>query len=57
MKGWKSDAKEKIGSEYKMVIIGNKKDCEDEREVDTNTLKELGEKNDMLTMEVSAKNR
>jgi len=55
LRGWMSDAKEKIDNEYKMVVIGNKRDCEDEREVDTNTLKEFGEKNGVLTMEVSAK--
>ena len=55
LRGWMSDAKEKIDGEYKMVVIGNKKDCEDEREVDSKTLKEFGEKNDVLTMEVSAK--
>ena len=38
-----------------MVVIGNKKDCEDEREVGSDILKEFGEKNDVLTMEVSAK--
>ena len=55
LKGWMNDAKEKIDGEYKMVVIGNKKDCEDEREVDNKTLKEFGEKNDVITMEVSAK--
>ena len=55
LKGWMNDAKEKIDDEYKMVVIGNKKDCEDEREVDSKLLKEFGEKNGVTTMEVSAK--
>jgi len=55
LRGWMNDAKEKIDSEYKMIVIGNKKDCEDEREVDSNILKEFGEKNGVKTMEVSAK--
>ena len=55
LKGWMNDAKEKIDGEYKMVVIGNKKDCENEREVDNKTLKEFGEKNGVITMEVSAK--
>ena len=55
LRGWMSDAKEKIDGEYKMVVIGNKKDCEDEREVDSKLLKEFGDKNGVITMEVSAK--
>lgn len=55
LRGWMNDAKEKIDSEYKMIVIGNKKDCEDEREVESNILKEFGEKNGVKTMEVSAK--
>ena len=55
LRGWMNDAKEKIDGEYKMVVIGNKKDCENEREVDNKTLKEFGEKNGVITMEVSAK--
>lgn len=55
LRGWMNDAKEKIDGEYKMVVVGNKKDCEDEREVGTQKLKEFGEKNNVMTMEVSAK--
>ena len=55
LKGWMNDAKEKNDDEYKMVVIGNKKDCEDEREVDSKLLKEFGDKNGVMTMEVSAK--
>ena len=55
LKGWMNDAKEKIDSEYKMIVVGNKKDCEEEREVSLEDLKEFGTKNNVTTMEVSAK--
>ena len=55
LKGWMNDAKEKIDSEYKMIVVGNKKDCEEEREVSLEDLQEFGTKNNVTTMEVSAK--
>ena len=55
LKGWMNDAKEKIQNEYKMIVVGNKTDCKNEREVDYETLEEFGKKNNVLYMEVSAK--
>ena len=49
------DAKEKIENDYKMIIVGNKKDCEDKRQIDFQTLKEFGEVKQINYFEVSAK--
>ena len=55
LKGWMKDAKEKIENDYKMIIVGNKKDCEDKRQIDFQTLKEFGEVKQINYFEVSAK--
>ena len=55
LKGWMNDAKEKMDEGCKMIVVGNKKDCEDERAIGEDVLKEFGEKNNVATMEVSAK--
>ena len=55
LRGWINDAKEKIQREYKMIVVGNKKDCKKERVIDYDTLVEFGKKNNVLFLEVSAK--
>ena len=55
LKGWINDAKEKIQREYKMIVVGNKKDCINERVITYDTLVEFGKKNNVLFLEVSAK--
>ena len=55
LKGWMNDAKEKMDEGCKMIVVGNKKDCESERAIGEDVLKEFGEKNNVETMEVSAK--
>ena len=57
LKVWIKDAKEKIEDEnsYKLAVVGNKKDCENKREVDYKTLKEFAEANNIIFSEVSAK--
>ena len=57
LKGWMKDAKEKIQNDdsYKMIIVGNKKDCENKREIEFQTLKEFGEEKKVNYFEVSAK--
>ena len=57
LKVWIKDAKEKIADEnsYKLAVVGNKKDCEDKREVNKQTLKEFAEANHIIFSEVSAK--
>ena len=55
LKGWINDAKEKIVGSYKMIIVGNKKDCKNQRKVDYEILEEFGKKNNVKYMEVSAK--
>ena len=55
LRGWISDAKEKIEREYKMIVVGNKKDCKNERVIDYDTLADFGKKNNVLFLEVSAK--
>ena len=57
LKAWIKDAKEKIEDEksYKLAVVGNKKDCENKREVDYKTLKEFAEANNIIFSEVSAK--
>ena len=44
LRGWINDAKEKIQREYKMIVVGNKKDCKKERVIDYDTLVEFGKK-------------
>ena len=57
LKNWIKDAKEKIKDEnsFKMAIVGNKKDCEEERKVDFKTLKDYGEEKKIIFSETSAK--
>ena len=55
LKGWMNDAKEKIESEYKMVVVGNKKDNKKNRQVDISLLEDFAKKNEVLFFEVSAK--
>ena len=55
LKGWMNDAKEKIESDCYMIVVGNKKDCENERQIDMETLSDFGNKNGVIYMEVSAK--
>ena len=57
LKGWIKDAKEKINKEdsYKIMVVGNKKDCENDRAVEYNNLKQFGEDNKVIFSEVSAK--
>ena len=55
LKGWINDAKEKIDKDYKMIVVGNKKDCEKGREVEIDLLKEFAAKNEVSFLEVSAK--
>ena len=57
LKGWIKDAKEKINKEdsFKIMVVGNKKDCENDRAVEYNTLKQFGEDNKFIFSEVSAK--
>ena len=55
LKGWMNDAKEKIVGDYKMIVVGNKKDCKNQRKVDFDILEEFGKKNNVKYMEVSAK--
>jgi small GTP-binding protein len=55
LSGWIKDAKEKIEREYKMIVVGNKKDCKKERVITYDTLVEFGKKNNVLFLEVSAK--
>ena len=57
LKGWIKDAKEKINKEdsFKIMVVGNKKDCENDRAVEYNTLKQFGEDNKVIFSEVSAK--
>ena len=55
LKGWMNDAKEKMEPNSKMIVIGNKKDCQENREVDLDILEDFAEKNEVKTLEVSAK--
>jgi Ras-related protein Rab-1A len=55
LKGWINDAKEKACSDYKMIVVGNKKDCQEDRVISFDTLAEFGKKNNVLFFEVSAK--
>ena len=57
LKGWMKDAKEKIQDDesFKMIIVGNKKDCENKRKIEFQRLKEFGEENKVMYIEVSAK--
>ena len=38
-----------------MIVVGNKKDCQKEREVEIELLKEFAQKNEISFLEVSAK--
>ena len=57
LKNWIKDAKEKMQDEgaFKIIVVGNKKDCENRREVSFDKLKEFGENNNVFFTEVSAK--
>jgi len=55
LKGWMNDAKEKMDPNSKMIVIGNKKDCQENREVDLDILEDFANKNKVKTLEVSAK--
>ena len=57
LKGWIKDAKEKIEdvNSFKMAVVGNKKDCEKDRQVDYQILKEFAETNKIVFSETSAK--
>lgn len=55
LKGWMNDAKEKMDPKSKMIVIGNKKDCQENREVDLDILEDFANKNKVKTLEVSAK--
>ena len=55
LKGWMNDAKEKMEPNSKMIVIGNKKDCQENRDVDLDILEDFAEKNEVKTLEVSAK--
>ena len=57
LKGWIRDAKEKIQDEnsFKMIIVGNKKDREEQREVDFKTLENFAKEKNVNYYEVSAK--
>ena len=57
LKIWINDAKEHFENEndYRMIVVGNKKDCEKKREVSIEMLKKFGEDNKILYTEVSAK--
>ena len=57
LKNWINDVKEKMKEEgsFRIAIVGNKKDCEDDREVDFDKLKNFGENNNVFFSEISAK--
>ena len=55
IKNWIKDTKS-IDKDIKGVILGNKIDLEDSRQVGKDYLEEIGEKNKMPVLEVSAKN-
>ena len=55
LRGWINDAKEKNVNDFKMIVVGNKKDCNNKRKVDFSLLEDFGKKNNVPYMEVSAK--
>ena len=55
LKIWINDVKNLLDGEYRMVIIGNKKDCEGKIEIDKKELKEFSEENKIQIFETSAK--
>ena len=55
LKGWINDVKEKNVNDYKMIVVGNKNDCNSMRKVDFSLLEDFGKKNNIPYMEVSAK--
>ena len=57
LKNWINDVKEKMREEgsFRIAIVGNKKDCENDREVDFDKLKNFGENNNVFFSEISAK--
>ena len=55
LRGWMNDAKEKIENDYKMIVVGNKKDDKKGRQIKFEMLEDFAKKNDVLFFEVSAK--
>lgn len=55
LRGWMNDAKEKIENDYKMIVVGNKKDDKKGRQIEFEMLEDFAKKNDVLFFEVSAK--
>ena len=57
LQGWIKDIKETIEdvNSFKFAVIGNKKDCEKDRQVDYQILKEFAETNNFVFSETSAK--
>ena len=48
LKGWINDAKEKACSDYKMIVVGNKKDDKKGRQIKFEMLEDFAKKNDVL---------
>ena len=55
LKNWINDVKTMSSTLYKMIVIGNKKDCENIKEVFEKDLKDFAEKFDVQVFEASAK--
>jgi len=56
LKTWLNDSKGNISPETEKIIVGNKIDLEEKREVNIDTVKDFGEKHNIDVFEVSAKN-
>ena len=56
LKNWLNDSKGNVSPETEMIIVGNKIDLEERREVNIDTVKDFGEKHNIDVFEVSAKN-
>ena len=55
LKTWINDAKANVSPETEMVIVGNKIDLNDKREIKLDSIKKLGEKYQLEVFETSAK--
>ena len=55
LKTWINEAKMNVSPETEMVIVGNKIDLNDKREIKTESIKKLGEKYQIKVFETSAK--
>ena len=55
LKNWINDVKTVSSNKYKMIVIGNKKDCENIRQLNKENLDDFAEKNDIKVFEASAK--